>query len=456
MPLGHAVGWGLVAAGLLLVGALIALLLPLEYVIAGLAGVLIVSLWWVAPEPVLLTLLLFRSSVDAVMDAFVLAPGSPLSMNLSGAANSLVVGLGALCLVRRFYEHKPLLPAPPARALTLFLGAALLSIPGAPSAPEAIKAWARHASLLAVYVLVVDAFSNEAQARRAVRVILLSSLVPVALALVQFATGRGYFFLGDVGTVFAFRPQGTLAHPSILGNYLILVASLAMAYWLSTPRPLDVSRLLVGGWIGITGLTVLATFARAQWAGAALATLVVAAARRRWALLLALLLLAAAVLSLPIVQTRLAASHSIGWRQELWGAGLSLVTPPPLVGLGIGTAHWHTNQLLPGVDSPPHNDYLKALIETGLLGLVAHLLTLALLVRHGWRAYRHAASPAIRWRGLALLAVAMAGVAISVVDNYLEATAAQWYIWALVALVPPVRSHAAPPSTPSAEHGKAA
>jgi O-antigen ligase len=80
---------------------------------------------------------------------------------------------------------------------------------------------------------------------------------------------------------------------------------------------------------------------------------------------------------------------------------------------------------------------LKAAIEVGVLGLFAFGFWLYRTVRHAWQAYRGASEAVIAWRALGLLAVAFAGMVMSLVDNYLGYTAVQWYFWALVALVPP-------------------
>jgi O-antigen ligase len=102
----------------------------------------------------------------------------------------------------------------------------------------------------------------------------------------------------------------------------------------------------------------------------------------------------------------------------------------------LATSPWHINRLLPKVDSPPHNDYLKVAIEMGVLGLVAYGVWLLALARHAWRAHRLARAPAISWRALTLLAIVVAGIVMSATDNYLGYTAVQWYVWAIVALVP--------------------
>jgi O-antigen ligase len=102
----------------------------------------------------------------------------------------------------------------------------------------------------------------------------------------------------------------------------------------------------------------------------------------------------------------------------------------------LATSPWHISLFLPKVDAPPHNDYLKTVIEMGLLGFLTYLTWLLSLVWHAWCAYRRAKLPAITWRALALLAIAIAGAVMSLTDNYLGYTAVQWYLWALVALVP--------------------
>jgi O-antigen ligase len=158
--------------------------------------------------------------------------------------------------------------------------------------------------------------------------------------------------------------------------------------------------------------------------------------KRRRLALLALAVAPILLATVPLLRERLVASHSVGWRQELWQAGLTLAWPPTMLGRGLATSPWHINQLLPKVEAPPHNDYLKITIEMGLLGLMTYAAWLWSLARHAWRAYRHAVQPAVAWRALGLLAVVLAGVSMSITDNYLGYTAVQWYFWTWVALVP--------------------
>jgi O-antigen ligase len=400
-----------------------------------LAAGMVVLAWLLVPEVVIVVLLLARSSVDGFMELFTLFAGSPLSMNLSGSINSLAVGLGALALVRRMVRREPLLVAAPGWTYALFLLICLVSIPGSVDPAFSIKEWARLASGLAIYLMVADVVHDERSARRFLVVIMVSSLVPLALGVLQALTGSGYFFLGFVGTEFAYRPQGTFFHPAALGSYLVILLALAAALYFSVPSAKVRTMLLA--WAAVAAGMLVLTLARAQWLGMMVAALVVGLLRRRRLALLALVVGVLLLTTVPLLRERLMSSDSITWRLDLWQAARTLAWPPTLLGLGLATAPWHINQLLPKVYSPPHNDYLKVAIEMGVLGLVAYGAWLLALLRHAWRAYRRATVRAISWRALGLLGVVFAGIAMSVADNYLGYTSVQWYLWALVALVPP-------------------
>jgi O-antigen ligase len=275
---------------------------------------------------------------------------------------------------------------------------------------------------------------DERRVRHFIGVIMASSLIPLALGWYQRFTGGGYFFLGFVGTEFAFRPQGTFAHPAGLGTYLIVLLTLAIGlYFTAVSTP---AKAVLLAWAGVAAGCLVLTLARTQWLGMVVAAMVIGLLKQRRLALLALLVAAILLATVPLLRERLSASDSVTWRVELWQAGVSLAWPPTLLGRGLATSNWYVNQLLPTMDVPPHNDYLKVAIEMGVLGVLTFGLWIVSLVRHAWRAYRRASTPAIAWRALGLLAIVIAIVVMSLTDNQLGHTAVQWYFWAVVALVP--------------------
>ncbi len=77
-----------------------------------------------------------------------------------------------------------------------------------------------------------------------------------------------------------------------------------------------------------------------------------------------------------------AASSSLAWRLDKWKILLREWESAPLVGEGLGTTI--TAPPIPGnsyAGEPPHNEYVRYLVETGVVGLTLLLLGLALLIR---------------------------------------------------------------------------
>jgi len=428
--------WLWILGALLLFGmvGVAAFRLPPSLLLAMVGASVIALVWLIIPEAVAVVLLLGRATVDGFMELFTLFAGSPLSMNLSGAVNSLAVGLGLLAVLRRLVRRQSLLVAGPGKAYTLFLLVCLLSIPGSVDPAGGIKEWARLASGLAVCFLVADVVHDERGARRFTVVILGSSVLPLLLAWMQKLAGRGYFFLGFVGTEFAYRPQGTFAHPAALGSYLVILLTLCICIFFSGVAPWVRSALV--GWAAAAGGALALALARTEWLGMLTAILVVGMLKRRRVAVLALLLAIALFATVPLLRERLTASDSVSWRLNIWQASQQLLWPPRLLGWGLASSPWHINMLLPKVATQPHNDYLKIGIELGVLGMLTYLGWSLVTLRHAWRAYRQAPEAMVSWRALGLFAVVLAGMVMSLSDNYLSYTAVQWYLWAVIALVP--------------------
>jgi O-antigen ligase len=95
----------------------------------------------------------------------------------------------------------------------------------------------------------------------------------------------------------------------------------------------------------------------------------------------------------------------------------------------------------------PHNDFLRAYVETGVVGLLAYLAMVVLLVHAGLRALRRA-PPGTLQRGVAagFFSCAVAFVAVSAVSNVLSNVATLWYLVAFAAVAGvPLAARAAEP-----------
>lgn len=425
--------WAVGVLGLAAAGAA-ATALPSPYslvlLVAGMAaGVLALEPHWT-----LIALLLLRSSADAAQEWFTLFPGHWYSVNGAGLFNVAAVGVACFVLARRFARGRSLLPSAPLQWYGLFLIITALGLPLSIDGAASIKAWARLAGAFGIALLAAEAVSSpqhEKRTRTIGNAILLAALPPLAVGFYQVATGGGRFFPGFESTAFAYRPQGTFAHPAALASFLILVACLALAL----PPPSTLRRLALAA--ASLALAVL-TFARAEWAAALAALAVLGTLRARRLLLAAGVSAAVLVLAVPAVRDRLQgqqAGESWEWRQSVWTASLEALRRPTWLGTGLDTSPLLINQRLPSVLTPPHNDYLRVAMESGVIGIAVFLVWQLVTAGHGLRV-------AIRRRGtiqgalgLTLLAMTAAGLTAGVADNYLGYTSVQWYVWTLAGML---------------------
>jgi O-antigen ligase len=120
---------------------------------------------------------------------------------------------------------------------------------------------------------------------------------------------------------------------------------------------------------------------------------------------------------------------------DVWDASLEVIRcSPAWFGAGLDTSPTLINSVLVNVIAPPHNDFLRATLEMGVLGLLSFVLVNLSLLLFGWRTYRQ---PQLHLQvmGLTMLAVAAGGMVISLSDNYLSFVSVQWYNWTLVGLI---------------------
>jgi O-antigen ligase len=433
----------LLIGGLFLGGVAVAL--PHTYLLVivavALAGVV---LFW-RPNWAVVGLMLLKASMDNLSQTITLFQGAPYQVNINGLLNVLVVLLATFFILTgrvrptRFALLRPM-------TLLLVIGAIGLLISSEPM--SVLREWVRLASLPAVFLLVVAGGRSRASKRRLISVILLSAIVPCLVGFYQVLTGRGYTI--SVGFN---RAYGTFWFPNGLAFYLLVVVALLFPTYQKTRSML--LRVLMLGLGAMCGLTLLLTYTRAAWGSLILMAGVVAILRyRKWLIIgpIVLLLIVVAVpsvrqrvadlitpqtLSLQRVyrvdQTTLGSSNSFQWRLLLWSDTIHYVGKNPLLGQGLASYPRLAAASEIGIEIAAHNDYLRMLIEVGVLGLVAYLGVQWQVVRMAWQAFKTTGEQHLM--GLWLLALYLAILAVSLTDNILSYHTVGWYLWTFIALV---------------------
>ncbi len=348
-----------------------------------------------------------------------------------GAAEALVGLVLAAWLAKMVAAREVKVAYPPlVLPLLIFLGAILLSLPGALSLKYSFKEILKWLEVLGIYLFVANAIERE-QARV---VVLLMLLAGIGQALLGF-----YQFFGRVGPQ-AFvvlgrfvRAYGTFEQPNPYGGYLGLVLPLAWGLLLGIGKWGN-RRLDISYWVAILGLATMGaalimSWSRGAWLGFAAAFIVMNVAHsQRAAVLFALLcLLVASVLVLGSIQAlpqtiaqRLTdfvpylrvfdvrgvklsdANYAVVERMAHWQAAWGMFNDRPWLGVGIGNYEpVYPAYSLQGWPEPlghAHNYYLNIAAEAGLIGLTAYLVLWGAAFWQAWKAVRAAQG---YWRGVA-------------------------------------------------------
>ena len=188
--------------------------------------------------------------------------------------------------------------------------------------------------------------------------------------------------------------------PNILGSLMILAAPTAAAliYYCEKPR----AKIFFFCVTGIICLCDLFTFSRGSWVGLVAAVILFALFVDARLLIAMLGLISAILIAVPTIAQRLAylftndytEAAEKGGRSVRWATGLDLLHEnSPWLGFGLGRfggAVAMNNKVLDETEEFSYfymdNYYMKTLVETGYLGLIAFILCLAVLVLLGFKA----------------------------------------------------------------------
>jgi O-antigen ligase len=441
----------------LALGGLVGLLifkLPVESALASAVVGAFVILAFVDTRVAVLALVLVRATIDVTATVPLLSASGSSNVNAAAVMSLLVIGL---TFAHVALNRVDLLRIPLVKPFGIFLLISLLGVGVAPDRARAVEEWLRVAGAFALYVIVVDLMATKAEWRWVVRVILLSSIVPLCVGLYQFFTDTG-----NHDTAGYNRIQGTLVHPSPYGFYLVQILPLAVFFLLYTRS--KISRVGLIAMVPLIIFSIYATQTRGAWIGVVVVVAVFMLARARWSLVLLPLAAGALFFAVPSVRARLdsattgtcvSASYcqsSVLWRQKQWEDTIRIASPAQIATTGAGLAAVDVDL---GLNA--HNEYLRLLVETGIGGLIAMIILYRSLLGIALRGYREAPTPYQRDLMLAFLMVWAARVVIGLTDNIIIVVL-EWYFWAFAAIVVgmsgayrPAWAHQRVPAAPSPE-----
>jgi O-antigen ligase len=325
------------------------------------------------PLPPLLGLILL---VRVLTDHLLSSPTSrnTSSLNLSGiiAALFIILAFALLLHNRRGIRTVSL--------LTLFLLLwTVVAIGTHGASTVTIREGVREASILAVGVIVYNS-RGVINTSLAARLIQIVGALSAIIAIYQFATHSGLLIAGQV------RSNGTFTHPNGAAVFFALATIVSLWRYLDNGRKhadalfsalfsaATISTFSLSGLVCL--LTMLIVFGALRSGSYRIKLGAFAAAA----------LVAIAFLATPLgaerianesstqfssAETRGTANTSLAWRFYKWRTLIPEWERAPFIGQGIGTTITveGTSEYITG-GKVPHNEYVRYLVETGVIGLV--------------------------------------------------------------------------------------
>ncbi len=383
----------------------------------------------------LLFLILIRPSLD-ILTGYPVIIVSNTSLNLSSLLAVLTLTFAVFAVIKN-YQRIKLIPLKLPMAVFLFLAfiSALLSFNIAASLSEL----ARLISIFSLYALSFIIATTKKELGYVIKIIILSAVIPSFFAFYQFFTDSGM----TISTEEIYnRIFGTFAHPNLLAYYLIIPLALLIFTFSKNIQKKNPNIFYPLAFLYFITLLIL-TYTRGAWLAFLLVIFIIGVVKyRRFLVVSAIVvfLIYAAVEPIRIRVDNLITSDpgsSVQWRLGLWKDSITYISEAPILGHGTGTANEFILEKR-GVkfgSSDPHNDYLKILLENGLLGLAAYLVIITSLIATLFIEYTKETDKDIKNILLIILSLSLALYVMSFADNIIRNTALQWAYWSLIGSV---------------------
>lgn len=265
-------------------------------------------------------------------------------------------------------------------------------------------------------------------------IIILGTIIPIRAAIFQFFTGSGWWDK----TIMEYRIQGTFLHPATFAFYLLILLPLIWTL-IKNNKPKIIKAFFLVLLLSFS-LLIMATLARVAWLGALLMLLVYGALKNRKILILSFLILFISYLTVPVINNRIndvfspKYNSSFSTRLRIYETSLPAFFKSPLIGQGLGSfdqIHLKLNDEAKSYESlQAHNDYLRLLIELGLIGLFLYLGIFLTLFMSIYKNYKKGDAETQSYLfGLALIWIG--ALSISMGDNILRTMEVQYLLWAI-------------------------
>lgn len=357
------------------------------------------------------------------------AAEAPKALDPSSILGALFVLMAMLWLASQHRSMGTFPGSPLRRALLVFLAACSLSILGSSNPGTAALVTIRILSAVMIFMVFEQLMLDPDRMRRALLAVYLSAVFPIVFTVFGLLSGNPRTEQKGDFT----RIVGTFNQSNSFGRYLMLLIVMGVALYPYVERRFRVPLMAI--LVGCSGCLAM-TYTRSALVGTVIGLVVVGLVQNRRVVVGLLVAGALALLVVPNLSARFTelagedeGSNTLEWRLGYWAEVLPLANVNPVTGIGMGQTQYYTEE-----EKAPHNDLLRAYVETGLIGLAAYSYLMVLLIVTGRRAVAVTDGGTFD-RGVAVgyLGCAVSFLADSMVANVLSNVAVLWYFFTFTA-----------------------
>jgi len=387
-------------------------------------------------------LLIFLSPLlFLIPESISLFPDSSFSINLMGLLNLFLPFLLVFYLLTHKYKK---ITSSLSKPILIFLGILFLTVFTSYDSWISLRNLFRLAMPISVYFLILQSFKTEEQIDQLKKVLLFSSIAPLLMGIYQI-----FYGIPESSELYAIyksvdlnRIIGSFPHPNWYAAYLVVLIPLTISFY-SENRNANKKffyLLLLGGML----ISLFCTYTRVAWAAFLGSITIMGIIRYKKIYLSLILILLALFLLIPslnqIFMNRIQLDTSFYGRFSFNQLSLYLFSQKPILGHGLGTYQLLSTDVFGVAQSSygrdtgvaSHNDYLKFLSETGVVGFLAYLFLLYSLLKLGHIIFKNKI-PTLKSEGSILVAV-IAGILIySLTDSGFSYGGI--YLWTLIGIV---------------------
>ncbi len=323
----------------------------------------------------------------------------------------------------------------------LFLGYSLFSVYIISPHLSGFRLFVSFSYPFLIALVISDVVKSHRDMDRLINYCLYSAIFPLALAIYQFISGTSVHIWKEIHRVY-----GPFNVATAFSIYLAFLFCLLIGVFFERRKVVGLGKTLFFATLFI--FFIVFTYTRATWGALLVAISLILFLKKRYGYILLVLTGVFGIFAfIPTVSQRitelftpfsgtlvLIEHTSLVARFRLWSVALAGFLQHPIFGIGLGGSALYEETMM-GILSAPHNEYIRILLDMGMVGFVFFVGYMVTLLRYIWREYSSNRDDYTRMLGISGLAAFVCFFVFAFWGNPLRMHGVAEYFWIIIGLV---------------------